>query len=200
MKIQNDKYTSSIKKFGLMVYEMQVGAKAYLPNKNMEDIMTASLNDNIFLSKAQSTRQVIASRIIDRLQVLDNFLIEELTKNNYQTNCVICLYSLLRTDRLFFEFCNEVLKDFIEIKQNEFKRKDILHFLQIKSQQSETVNSWSEDTKIHLVSSLVRPLEKANILTRKNETYTILPPIVDSVIQEHIESLGGKKYLEVLGV
>lgn len=200
MKIQNDKYTSSIRKYGLMVYEMQAGAKAYLQNMKMKDVLEESLNNNIFLCKTLKMKQVVAYRIINRLQVLDDLLIQELTKNNFQTNCNICLYSLLKTDRLFFEFCNEVLKDFIETKRNEFKRKDILCFLQIKSQQSEVVNSWTEDIKIHLISSLVRPLIKAGILMKRNDTYIILPPIIDSVIQQHIESLGDKKYLEILGV
>lgn len=77
------------------------------------------------------------------------------------------LYAIAKTDRLFFEFLNEVYKEKIVLKDFYIRDKDFNRFFQGKREQSEKVDSWSEYTFKKLKQVYIRILLKVDLLVIK---------------------------------
>ena len=109
------KYSSQIKDMGLLEKEMKIACQEYQNTKDLGVIIQKSISDNIFMVNTERRRKELAYKIIARMAVLDDYLIEQLANSPYSTAALLSLYALMKTDRMTFEFMNEVIKDKIEL-------------------------------------------------------------------------------------
>ena len=124
------KYSSQIKDMGLLSKEMKIACQEFQKTNDLGVIIQKSINDNIFMVNTERRRKELAYKIVARMAVLNDGLINMLADSPYNTSTILALYALMKTDRLVFEFMNEVVKDKIElmnyrltdIELNTFKR------------------------------------------------------------------------------
>jgi len=123
------KYRSTIKARSYLYLELKKAANLYLEGFLLDDIKQKALDENIFSLNSKNRIKEIASTISERLQALDEILLHKLTKGNLETSKQIALYAILKTDRLFFEFMQEVyrgkylIKDYIITELNPYSKK-----------------------------------------------------------------------------
>ena len=134
------------------------------------------------------------------LEYLDDYLIEQLANSPYSTAALLSLYALMKTDRMTFEFMNEVIKDKIELMNYRLTDIELNQFILCKAQQSELVAKWKDSNKIQVKSALRKIITDAGIIRDLGSVLMIMPPILDKQIYNHIVELGDKKYLEAMGV
>lgn len=194
------KYSSQIKDMGLLEKEMKIACQEYQNTKDLGIIVQKSISDNIFMVNTERRRKELAYKIILRMSALDDFLIEEIANAPYNTVALVALYALMKTERIVFEFMNEVIKDKIELMNYRLTDIELNQFILCKAQQSEIVARWKDSNKIHVKSALRKIVTDAGIIRDLGSVLMIMPPILDKKIYNHIIEIGDKKYLEAMGV
>jgi hypothetical protein len=104
-------YRSTIKTRSFLYLELKKASDLYLQGFTLDDIKQKALQENIFSLNSENRNKEIASTVSERLQVLDKELLHKLTKGNLETSKQLALYAILKTDRLFFEFMQEVYRE-----------------------------------------------------------------------------------------
>ena len=194
------KYSSQIKDMGLLAKEMKIACQEYQQTHDLGVIVQKSISDNIFMVNTERRRKELAYKIISRVAALDDTIIKMIAESPYNTSSVLSLYALMKTDRLVFEFMNEVIKDKIELMNYRLTDIELNQFILYKSQQSELIANWKEPNKAKVKNSLRKILIDATIIRDLGSVYMIMPPILDKSIIDHINQIGDKKYLEAMGV
>lgn len=194
------KYSSQIKDMGLLEKEMKIACKEYQQTKDLGVIIQKSISDNIFMVNTERRRKELAYKIISRMATLDEEIINTIANAPYNIASVLSLYALMKSDRLVFEFMNEVIKDKIELMNYRLTDVELNQFMLYKAQQSELIAKWKEPNKAKVKNSLRKILIDATILRDLGSVYMIMPPILDKSIIDHIIKIGDKKYLEAMGV
>jgi len=192
-------YSTSIKTKPFLYVELKKMAELKVNNPEMSDseLKNKAVEDNIFQYSTINRRKEVASTIIRRLKVLDEFLVEKLLKGTIDTGKQIAIYSILKTDRLFFEFMDEVYKDKYQVREPYLTDKDFSIFFQHKAEQSERVASWTDYTYYKLKQVYIRILFEAGFINNQNDR-EITKPIISKDIVDYIISKGDKKYLEAM--
>lgn len=165
---------------------------------NEYEIKDMSTRDNIFQMKSEARKKEIASMILRRLKSLDKFLLDKLVNDDVETSKQIVIYSIMKTDRLFFEFMNEVYRDKSILKETYISDSDFNVYFQRKSEQSETVASWKEYTFYKLKQVFIRILFEAGFIKNQKGDKEITIPIIEYELAKHLIDIGDGLYLKVM--
>lgn len=195
---QNTEYKSTIKSRPFFFKESKKTAALMVQGFKDIEIKNKSVNNNIFQANTETRRREISSVVLKRLHALDDYLLEKLAQGNAQTSKIIVLVSIMKTDRLFFEFMSEVFREKIIIKDYNISDADLNIYFQRKCEQSEKIRSWSDYTFFKLKQVYSRVLFEAGLIKDKKGNREILRPVLDSKLQEHLKDSDDEKYLKVL--
>ena len=109
--MQNQGYTATNTGRPFSFKAMTIGAKLKADGYTDKEIREKSKNENIFQSRSEHQRIKTASTVSKRLNMLDEQLISKLITGDSTTIKQIIIYSIMKSDRFFFEFMDEVYKD-----------------------------------------------------------------------------------------
>ena len=194
-------YKSTIKSRPYLYKETKKASSLINRGLSIEEIKGKSLEDNIFQLESEARKKEVASIITARLKSIDEHIIYNIENSNIETSKVLVLYAILKTDRLFFEFINEVYKEKILLKDLFRRDKDFGVFFQNKREQSEKVASWSEYTFKKLKQVYIRILFESGLIANQKGDKEIIVPIIENEIKEYLYSIGDKVYINaVLGI
>lgn len=195
------KYKSTIKSRPYLFKETKKAASLINSGLDIDRIKEKSLEENIFQLESETRKKEVASTISARLKELDEYIIDRIEKSNVETSKILVLYAIVKTDRLFFEFINEVYKEKIVLKDLFIRDKDFGVFFQSKKEQSTTVSSWSENTFKKLKQVYVRILFESGLIANQKGDREIKIPIIDSEVKEYLYSIDNKIYINaILGI
>ena len=191
-------YKSTIKSRPFLFKETKKAA--YLINKGFKDfeIKDKAKNDNIFQVNTETRRSEIASIVLQRLKAIDDFFIEKIVNGDIGTSKQIVIYSIMKTDRLFFEFMYEVFREKILLKDLALHDKDFNIFFDRKKEQSEQVASWSDYTFYKLKQVYIRIMFEAGFIKDQKKDREVIKPIIDEEVVQHLKEIGDIKYLNAL--
>ena len=193
------KYSSGIKSKPFLYVEFKKAAELMLenPEHSIKDLKKKTVEENIFQFDSTNRKKEVASAVFKRLQVLDDYLIDKLLNGAIDTGKQITIYSILKTDRLFFEFMNEIYKDKYQVRDPYLSDKDFNVFFQHKAEQSERVAKWVDYTYYKLKQVYIRILFEANFIKDQDER-EINKPLISPEIKDHLINIGDKVYLEAM--
>lgn len=192
------KYSASMVSRPFLYLEMKKAASLKLEGLNDKEIRKKAMDENIFLVKSESRNKELISTTIKRMKVLDDFLLDRIVNGNIETSKQVVLYSIMKTDLLFFEFMNEIYKEKYILNDLIITDKDLNIFFERKSEQSERVNSWKDYTYYKLKQVYLRVLYEANFVKKDNKIYKIKPPIIQRELIDYITKKGDKSYIEAM--
>lgn len=193
------KYSTSIKTKPFLYIELKKMAKFREKNNSLSKsrLKEKALEENIFQYETKNRNKEIASVTLKRLEVLDEFLMDKLIHGSIDISKQIAMYSILKTDRLFYEFMEEVYKEKYLIGDPFLTDRDFNIFFQHKSEQSERVDSWADYTYYKLKQVIIRVLFEANFITDQEER-KIKRPIIPKEVIYHLEEKGESKYIKAM--
>ncbi|MBA5851816.1 DUF1819 family protein [Clostridium sp. cel8] len=191
-------YTSIIKSRPYLYLELKKASSLIIEGFSKEDIKTKAIEENIFALNSENRKKEIASTIINRIEVLDNFLLDKIVHGSLQTSKQVALYSILKTDRLFFEFMKEVYREKILLKDFKITDKDFNVFFRKKAEQSEQIASWKDYTFYKLKQVYKRILSEAGFIKQAKKEVGIIPQIIEEEVKNYLQSIGDVSYLEVM--
>lgn len=194
-------YKSTIKSRPYLYKETKKAAMLVNSGIGIDKLKEKSIEDNIFQLESEARKKEVASIITARLKVVDKFIIDKIENSNVETSKVLVLYAIVKTDRLFFEFINEVYKEKILLKDKYIKDKDFILFFESKREQSEKVASWSEYTLKKLKQVYVRILLESGLIANQKGDREIRVPIIDEEVKKYLYSIGDRVYINsILGI
>jgi hypothetical protein len=196
---RNLKYSTGIKTKPFLYVELKKMARLKLDNKNLsnKELKNKAVKENILQFNTKNRNKAVASATIKRLEVLDDYLIDKLINDSIDTSKQIAIYSILKTDRLFFEFMDEVYKEKYQIRDPYLTDKDFNIYFQHKAEQSERVARWAGYTYYKLKQVFIRILFEAGFIKDQKER-EINKPIIPKDVIKHLEDKDDNEYIQVM--
>ncbi|EPS52417.1 DUF1819 family protein [Clostridium botulinum] len=191
-------YKSTIKSRPYLYKETKKVASLINQGVKVNDIKNKSLEENIFQLESEARKREVASIISTRLKDLDKFIIDKISEGNVETSKILVLYAIIKTDRLFFEFMNEVFKEKLLLRDLFLRDKDFNTFFQSKREQSEKVASWTEYTFKKLKQVYIRILFECGLIENQKGDRRIKTPILEREVMEYLYKIGDKIYINAI--
>ena len=180
------------------ITEMVIGANLKLKGYSDKEIKEKSMNENIFQARSEHYKNKVAKTVLMRLNAIDEYLIEKLAISDIEKAKQISIYSVMKSDKFFFEFMNEIYKDKILLRDYKINDTDINIFIQRKQEQIPQIANWTESTLKKLKSQYISMLSEANFIIRNKEYIEITQPIIDKSLKDHLIEIGDEAYLKAM--
>ncbi|MPQ42521.1 DUF1819 family protein [Clostridium tarantellae] len=178
--------------------ETKMVATLMSQGKSVEEIKNLAIEENIFQFEKEYRREEIVSAIIGRLKDIDEFIIEKIANGGLSMSKLLVVYVIMKSNRLFFEFVNEVYREKVLLRDLYIRDKDINMFFQIKTEESEKIAKWSESTMKKLRTVYVKILFESGLISSIREDREISVPFIDEDIKHCLTTIGDKAYVIAL--
>lgn len=165
---------------------------------NDMEIKEKVLTENLFQYKLKSSLKRSLPSLLRRVNELDETLRKMVLEDAMGSGKIINLYAIMKTDRLFFEFMNEVIREKFEQNYERLEKKDINLYFVSKAEQDAGVASWSEQTINKLKQVFIKILFESGILKDKN-TGEIHRPLMNEDLKQHLIDIGDIAYVQAMG-
>lgn len=180
------KYSAGMVKKLFWYLESKKTVPYILEGLSRKEIQEIAITENLYQVESENRAQEIASNVYTRLNSLPEDIQESILKSDITTSKVLVLISIMKTDRLFFEFMYEVYRNNIILGDFTLKDREINLFFQDKKEKSETVDKWVEATIKKLKSTYIAILTDAGLIRIENDKKEITVPYMDYHIKQKL--------------
>ena len=192
------KYSSNIKSMGLLYHETKKTAKLLIDGFAPEEVKAKAVQDNIFLLKTEKRRSEVAWKVLERLKVIDDYLLAKIATSNLGESKLLVLLTVIKTDKLFFEFMYEVFMEKLILRDYRITGMEFSSFFQRKSEQSDKVAGWSDRTYNDLATVYKKILTEAGMGKEENGNFKINKAVFNHDTVSDINRSGDQAYLKVM--
>jgi len=160
--------------------------------------MVKVYNENLFNYKTKKSIYKRVASVYKRLKDLDSFLIEKIIEGTVSEARVIVLFSIMQTNRLFYEFMVEVPRVKFLKMDYTINKRDLNRFFDSKKEQSEKVASLHDYTISKLQQVLLKILKEAKLLT-EDEPLTLRKIVIGNNLRQYFIDNEENIFLECIG-
>lgn len=196
--MSNNKYSSALTGSGFMMYEFKQLALLKLQGLTDQEIRQKVLDENIFQYNTTTGIERAFPYLLKRINTLDKTLLEMTVNEEVQIGKLINIYSIMKIDRLFYEFLFEVISEKLKSPENILEKKDINVFFNNKMDQSEFVDSLAESTVARLKSQFLTILSEVGIL-KNRRTGEMERIFIPHHLKQHLIDKGDHHFVSCLG-
>lgn len=196
--INNKEYSATNMTVGLMYKELRQTAQLIQSGLTHKEIRQKSYEDNIYQARSENFNKTITSILLTRVKTLDEKMIGMLSSANLELEKQIAIYSVMKSDRLFFEFMREVYAEKIINKEYKIYSKDIEKFMDRKREQIPKIDSWKETTTKRLRSSYMNMLYDSSFVKKNKDCIEIVVPIINYNFAEYLKQINEEYYLNAM--
>lgn len=180
------KYSAGLISKSYWYLESKKTAKYILNGLNRTEIVELAIKDNIYQVESDYRSKTIANAIYTRLNSLPETILEAIVDSDIATSKILVLISIMKTDRLFFEFMHEVFRNKILLGNLSLTDRDFNVFFLEKKVQSEVVEGWVDQTIKKLQSRYLTVLTHSGVLKIDNDKKSISVPFIDYRVKQSI--------------
>ncbi len=163
-----------------------------------EQIKESVVRDNLFGVPNDYRAKRLYGYISNRVNKLDQMEMKLFLSSDLSTQKLLNLICILRGDRLFYEFIDEVYREKYIVGIDSLERNDVNAFFTGKEAQSDLIMGWNDTTKRRIGSCYINFLTDANLLTVIGKEKRITPPLVDIALERYLASKGEGYLLKAL--
>ena len=192
------KYSAKLTGESFLLQELKIVAKLKKEGYKDKEIRNMILDDNLFQYKFKSSISRRITPLMQRINLLDDKLIDMLLENSLEDGRIINLYVIMKNDRLFFEFMDEIISKKFGANNEILEKKDINIFFEAKQEQNEEVAKWSEATVAKVKQVIRKILIEAKVI-EDIKSGAIHKIIISNRVKEHLLKLGEEKYILAMG-
>lgn len=192
------KYSASIMSYSFWLLETKTAAEYILEGKSRKEIVELSLTENIFQASTERRAKEMANYLYKRLKDFPEELLEYFVNADVNSSNIFVLISVLKTDKLYFEFMYEVFREHIILGNYTLKKSDLDIFFENKSYQSEAIEKWKDTTVRHVKSCYTLFLEEAGLLDTSGDEDKIVLPFLDFRLRELLIQNGFEPYVKAI--
>ncbi|WP_226646172.1 DUF1819 family protein [Mesobacillus subterraneus] len=191
-------YSSSLNGASFLLFELKQIVKLKESGLTDQEIRERVKDQNLFQFSNKGRINRALPSVMKRVGVLDEQLSSMLREGSLETGKAINLYSIMKTDLLFFEFMSEVIGEKLQNNDYSIEKKDLNLFMTSKSEQSSKVASWSDINQEKLKRAYMQVLFESGMLkNRKSGELNRL--ILDEQLKTHLIHIGDAKYVQAIG-
>jgi hypothetical protein len=191
-------YSAAMTSRPYLYKETKIVASLLANGTDITAIKKISVEENIFQLEKEYRRIEIAQAITSRLKNIDLLTIDKIANGSTEISKLLVVYIIMKHNRLFFEFINEVYREKIILRESTIKDKDFNIFFNRKREESEKVNGWSEYTFKKLKNVFTIILVDSGMGVKKNGEIEIKVPLIDKDISNHLIAIGDKVYINAM--
>lgn len=192
------KYSAGLMSQSFWFLEFKKAVKLRQECMTYDDIKKKCVEENLFGATKEYRALRMAGYIITRVKAMDDTLVDLFCTSDLATQKLINLVTILRTDRLFFEFVYEIYREKVILGVEIMEESDVNVFFTRKEAQSELIAGWKDSTKRHLRSCYLSFMTDANLLTVIDKKKKITPPILDIALERYLQSVGEEVMVKAL--
>ena len=196
--MESKKYSAGLMSQSFWFLEFKKVVKLRQEGMAFDDIKKKCVEENLFGAAREYRALRMAGYIITRVKAMDETLVDLFCNSDLATQKLINLVTILRTDRLFFEFVYEIYREKVILGVDTMEDADVNVFFTRKETQSELIAGWKDSTKRHLRSCYLNFMTDANLLTVMNKKKMITPPILDIALERYLQSIGEEVLVKAL--
>lgn len=191
-------YSATLTGASFCLYELKQVLKLKERGLSDAEIKKKVIEDNIFEYQVTSSLKRIVPSVIRRANALDDTLRTLFLNSPLEVGKILNLYAIMKTDKLFFEFINEVIREKLEANDYLLEKKDLNIFFITKAEQNEKMAKWTELTVNKLKQVYMKLLYEAG-LVRNKKTGELNRLLFDEDIKRHLTYIGDTAYLKAMG-
>ena len=191
-------YSAAMTSRPYLYKETKIVASLLANGTDITAIKKISVEENIFQLEKEYRRIEVAQAITSRLKNVDPLIIDKIANGSTEISKLLVVYIIMKHNRLFFEFINEVYREKIILRESTVKDKDFNIFFNRKREESEKVNGWSEHTFKKLKNVFTIILVDSGMGIKKNGEIEIKVPLIDKEISNHLIAIGDKVYINAM--
>lgn len=182
---------------GFLNLEMIQVAK-HINGKVVVDFRKTLLENDVLDSSSANNLKRKVGILLKRFAVLDEILIDELANADIATTEFITFYSVLKNEKLLFDFLNETIyNNYIKLKKY-ITKEEMDSFMIEKARQVQEINNWTEDSKNRMKNKVLEFSIKGGYLKKEKNDYTIIFPSVSKRTVEHIRKIESNELVSML--
>lgn len=182
---------------GFLNLEMIQVAK-HINGKVVVDFRKTLLENDVLDSSSANNLKRKVGILLKRFAVLDEILIDELANADIATTEFITFYSVLKNEKLLFDFLNETIyNNYIKLKKY-ITKEEMDSFMIEKARQVQEINNWTEDSKNRMKNKVLEFSIKGGYLKKEKNDYTIIFPSVSRRTVEHIRKIESNELVSML--
>lgn len=178
------KYSAGIVSFSFWLYESKITAEYLLEDISKKELIELSLSENIYQVDSERRSKRMAGHLYNRFNDFSKDLLRYFVSADPDASKLIVLISIIKNDKLFFEFIHEVFREHILLGNYTIKDSDLDIFFMNKSNQSEIIENWTEKTINRLKTMYKSFLIEAGLLEKDGNDYKIILPFIDYRLKE----------------
>ena len=185
------KYSAGIMAQSFWFSEFKQFLNLIKKESNADEIKRIVIEENLFGAPNEYRAKRMYGYISNRVNVIEAELRNLFFSSDLATQKIINLISILRKDRLFFEFLYEVYREKIIIGEEKLDLADGKTFFNHKETQEDALAEWTDATKRRVQSAYFNFMTESNLLRSEGQKdYTITPPLLDIALERYLQANG----------
>ena len=185
---QTSPYNGGLTREQFLFYEIRTTAILLSEGLSDEETIGRIVADNLFQFPTEKSIRNLAGVCLKRLHAMnDDDLVFAIATKPSDVAKQICLYAMMKQNRLVWDFMITVIGEKYRIMDTSFGRLDVNTFMMRLQEQDDTVASWSESTIKKIKSVLVSILVENGYLDSKNSS-TLNPVLISRELENAIRS------------
>jgi hypothetical protein len=158
-------YNAALTAEQFLFYEMRIVSRLYDQGEPVEEIIRLVKRDNLFQLPTERKISKLTRACFRRLTALGNkCLASGLANAPIEVAKQINLYSMMRYNRLVWEFMTGVIGEKYRSQDFSFSRTDLNVFFSRLREQNDDIASWSESTIVKLKQVLTKCLAETEMI------------------------------------
>ena len=184
----NTPYNASLTREPFLFYEMRTTARLMAEGYSGADAIAKICDENLFQYPTEKTVKRIAGACVKRLEGMnDESLVAAMAMQPVDVAKQICLYAMMKSSRLIWEFMLTVIGENNKLKDTSFGKIDLNTFCLRLQEQDDSVATWSEQTITKLKQVITRVLVETEYLD-SNRSERINPVYLHPILENAIRS------------
>jgi hypothetical protein len=159
--------------------EMKRTALLLNEGKTKEEILTLSIENNVYQLDKEKRRRELPSKMLTRLSTINAELVKVIATGQDSEAKLVAFFAMMKADRLLFEYMYEVVADKYSMGHREITDRDFEDFIDRKIQNCDTVAGWTTNNLVRVRNAIKSTLISAGLAKKSGSDLEILPPLVD---------------------
>ena len=196
--MRKKEYSAGIVSKGFWFLEFKKFLELLIEGKSESEIKELQEEKNIFSAPSKDYGKRIISEINKRIKVLPKEIKELFFESDTGTQKVINLLSIMRTNKLFFEYVYNSYRNELLLGTKEYNPGVAMKFLKEKAEQNEEVAKFSEKTLKRMQGTYGNYLKEAGLLEEKNKEILYRKVYLDYKLEKLLRENNMEIYIKTL--
>ncbi len=198
-----EKYSAGLISQSFWFVEFKKIVILYKNGADYGEIKRRCTEENLFGAVSPERGRRMCGYLLRRLRAMDEKMIDIFVNADVSTRKLINLITIMKTDKLFFEFVYEVYRGKLIVGDTNIDLKDVNIFFAQKETQSDEPASWTEQTKKKLRSLFLNMLTEAGLVKwadDKKQKRIVNRVFITMELENYLKATNVSMYKAIAGV